>query len=72
MLQHPSGAWKGGRYVVAYPTGNSDFADGCARYRELLVDQSTFSPVTVEELLDAKVLPARTAAALRERLLLPS
>jgi hypothetical protein len=71
MLQHPSGTWKWGRYVVAHPAGNSDFADACARYRELLVDQSTFSSVTVEELLDAKVLPARTTAALRERLLLP-
>ena len=69
MLQHPSGAWKWGRYVVAHPAGNSDFADACARYRELLVDQSTFSSVTVEELLDAKVLPVPTAAALRERLL---
>jgi hypothetical protein len=72
MLQHPIGAWKWGRYVVAHPAGNSDFADACARYRELLVDQSTFSSVTVEELLDAKVLPVPTAAALRERLLLPS
>ena len=69
MLQHPSGSWKWGRYVVAHPTGNSDFADACARYRELLVDQSTFASVTVEDLLDAKVLPARTSAALRERLL---
>jgi hypothetical protein len=69
MLQHPSGLWRWGRYVVAHPAGNSDFADACARYRELLVDQSTFSSVTIEELLDAKVLPARTTAALRERLL---
>jgi hypothetical protein len=72
MLQHPSDSWKWGRYVVAHPAGNSDFADACARYRELLVDQSTFSSVAVEELLDAKVLPAPTGAALRERLLLPS
>jgi hypothetical protein len=69
MLQHPSRLWRWGRYVVAHPAGNSDFADACARYRELLVDQSTFSSVTIEELLDAKVLPARTTAALRERLL---
>jgi hypothetical protein len=69
MLQHPSRLWRWGRYVVAHPARNSDFADACARYRELLVDQSTFSSVTIEELLDAKVLPARTTAALRERLL---
>jgi hypothetical protein len=31
------------------------------------VDASTFSTATVEELLDAKVLPARTTAALRRR-----
>jgi hypothetical protein len=67
MLQHVSGKWSWGRYVVVYPAGNSDFADACARYRALLEDQSTFSSVTVEELLDANVLPARTAAALRER-----
>jgi hypothetical protein len=46
-----------------------DFADACAWYRDLLVDQSTFSSVTVEELLDANVLPAQTTAALRDRYL---
>ena len=70
MLQHPSGRWKWGRYVVVHPAGNSDFADGCARYRDLLVGRSTFSSVTVEELLDAGVIPAQTAAALRERYIL--
>ncbi len=67
MLQHASGTWKWGRYVVFHPAGNLDFAEACARYRDLLVDQSTFSSVTVEELLVAEVLPAQTAAALRER-----
>jgi PD-(D/E)XK nuclease superfamily protein len=67
MLQHPSRAWRWGRLVVVHPAGNSDFADGCARYQDLLVDQSTFSSVTVEELLDAGVLPARTTTALRKR-----
>ena len=43
MLQHESGAWGWGRFVVVHPAGNSDIADGCARYRDLLVDQSTFS-----------------------------
>jgi hypothetical protein len=63
MLQHPSGAWSWGRYVAAYPAGNSDFADAYARYRALLVDESTFASITLEELLAA--LPA--AAALRDR-----
>jgi PD-(D/E)XK nuclease superfamily protein len=69
MLQHPSRAWRWGRLVVVHPAGNTDFADACSRYRELLVDQSTFSSATVEDLLDANVLPARTATALRDRYL---
>jgi hypothetical protein len=67
MLQHVSGAWKWGRYVVVRSAGNSDFADACSRYRALLVDQSTFGCATVEELLDASVLPAHTATASRDR-----
>jgi hypothetical protein len=67
MLQHVSGNWSWGRYVVVHPAGNSDLAEACDRYRELLVDQSTFASVTIEELLDADVLPPQTAAALRER-----
>jgi hypothetical protein len=69
MLQHPSGAWTWGRYVVVRPVGNSDVADECARYRNLLRDEATFGDLTLEELLDARVLPARTAADLRERYL---
>jgi hypothetical protein len=56
-----------GRLVVVHPAGNTDFADACSRYRSLLVDQSTFSSMTLEELLDAGVLLASTTAALRER-----
>jgi hypothetical protein len=67
MLQHPSHTWRWGRFVVVHPAGNSDFADACARYRDLLVDRSTFSSVTVEQLLDTGVLPAGTTAALRDR-----
>ncbi len=69
MLQHPSRAWRWGRLVVVHPAGNSDFAEACARYRDLLVDLSTFSSVTIEELLGANVLPAQTTAALRDRYL---
>jgi hypothetical protein len=36
-------------------------------YRTLLVDESTFASVTVEELLAANVLPAHTATALCKR-----
>jgi hypothetical protein len=33
------------------------------------VDESTFSSVTIEKLLDAEVLPAKTTVALRDRYL---
>lgn len=69
MLQHASGTWTWGRYVVVYPAGNSAMAELCAAYRELLVDRSTFSSLTIEELLDADALPADTTRALRERYL---
>jgi hypothetical protein len=67
MLQHKSGTWSWGRYVVVHPAGNMDFAEACNRYRDLLAEQSSFSSMTVEELLEADVLPARTAKALRKR-----
>jgi hypothetical protein len=67
MLQHPSRAWRWGRLVVVHPAGNTDFADACSRYRELLVHEVTFGSTTVEELLDANVLPTQTTAALRDR-----
>ncbi len=69
MLQHPDGMWTWGRFVVVYPSGNDDFADACVRYRQLLVDPSTFSAVTIEELLAAGALPDATVAALRARYL---
>jgi hypothetical protein len=66
MLQHASGRWSWGRYVVVYPAGNSDFADACGRYADLLTDRSTFSSATMEQLLDAG-LPPKTATGLRDR-----
>jgi hypothetical protein len=69
MLQHPSRTWRWGRLVVVHPAGNLDVAEACGRYRALLVDQSTCASATVEELLDADVLPAQTTAAFRERYL---
>jgi len=70
MLRHPSGTWRWGRYVVVHPGGNSDFADACARYADLLADGFTFSSVSIEELLDARALPAKAATALRDRYIL--
>ena len=69
MLQHASNEWRWGRYVVVHPAGNSDYAEGCERYRGLLADDSTFSSLTLEKLLDAAVLPAHAIVALRERYL---
>jgi hypothetical protein len=67
MLQHVSGTWKWGRYVVVHPAGNTDFAEACARYRALLADDSTFSSITLEELLDGGALPPPMVAAFRDR-----
>jgi hypothetical protein len=67
MLQHESGTWGWGRYVVVHPAGNSDLAGLCARYQGLLADTSSFASLTLEELLDLGALPAQTTAALRER-----
>ena len=50
MLQHESGRWRSGRYVVVRPAGNSDVAGLCERYRSMLADDSTFVEVTLEEL----------------------
>jgi hypothetical protein len=67
MLQHASGTWSWGRYVVIHPAGNTDFTVACDRYRSLLADNATYASTTVEELLDADALPAHTTAALGER-----
>jgi PD-(D/E)XK nuclease superfamily protein len=67
MLQHASGAWTWGRYVVVHPAGNSDVVAACDRYRALLVDESTFSSVTLEKVLGTRALPASTVDALQDR-----
>jgi hypothetical protein len=67
MLQHPSRAWSWGHFAVVYPSQNSDVAELCARYREYLTDQSSFSTMTLEALLDAKALPGNATRALRRR-----
>ncbi|MGZ4300525.1 MAG: PGN_0703 family putative restriction endonuclease [Gaiellaceae bacterium] len=69
MLQHASGRWSWGRYVVVHPAGNSDVTDAVRRYRDLLVDESTFFTVTIEALLDGDLLPAKTTSALGDRYL---
>jgi hypothetical protein len=69
MLQHPSGSWTWGRYVVVHPAGNCDARDACARYRTMLADDATFTTMTLEQLLDTGILAAPTVTALRGRYL---
>ena len=69
MLQHASGTWTWGRYIVVHSAGNTDIADLIDRYRWFLADDATFGTLTLDALLDADVLPAGTSAALRERYL---
>jgi hypothetical protein len=69
MLQHHSGLWTWGSYVVVHPEGNTDIADATNEYREQLTDEATFMAATIEDLLSAKVLAPKTGAALRRRYL---
>ncbi|PKH38462.1 hypothetical protein SAMN05192575_1174 [Nocardioides alpinus] len=70
LLQHPSGEFADGRYVLAYPAGNTSFAALADTYTTVLNDQSTFQAVTVEELIEADVLhQPDTRAAFVERYL---
>jgi hypothetical protein len=69
MVQHESGVWTWGRYVVVHPAGNTDAVDAVARYRDILAEDATFATMTVEALLATRVLPAATTKALRERYL---
>ena len=69
MLQHESGAWTWARVVVIHPEGNTDHVEACAQYVDLLVDQSTYSSMTLERVLASGALPKRSNSALRERYL---
>ncbi len=69
MLQHESGGWTWGRYVVVYPAAHRDVATGCAQYRDMLHDDATFGSMTIEDLLDSDALPRKAVAALRDRYL---
>jgi hypothetical protein len=70
MLQHRSGVWQWGRFVVVHPAGNPAYADGCTRYADMLRDRSTYASMALEDLLAAGALPDTTAERLRERYLL--
>jgi len=69
MLQHKSGRWTWGRYVVVHPAGNTDAANAVARYRDLLTDDATYADMTFEALLATRALPPALTKALRTRYL---
>lgn len=52
MLQHPSRRWSWGRFVLIYPAGNVSFGQAAARYADQLADTTTFSAVTLEDVLE--------------------
>jgi len=71
MLQHASGQWSWGRFVLVYPRENPSFARVAAAYRRALRDSAeTFEARTMEELLAAPAaLAPSTRAAFAARYL---
>jgi hypothetical protein len=69
MLQHPSGEWEWTKFVLVHPSRNPSFARLSTQYQKILKNQATFGVSTVEELLDAGVLPAELTTKFRERYL---
>lgn len=70
MLQHPSGQWAWGRFVLVHPSGNTGFGRLADEYRTLLVDPSTFESRTIESLLDVDgALPSGVVDGFRDRYL---
>jgi hypothetical protein len=67
MLQHPNGEFAWGRFVLVHPAANLDHAGMAARYASVVADPSSFSAITIEELLRSDALPRRTVAAVRDR-----
>ncbi len=52
MLQSDSSRWATGRFVLVFPEENTEFAGLSTAYAEVLTD-STFEPITVQQLVDA-------------------
>ena len=69
MLQHESGEWTWGRYLVVHPATNPDMTDLVARYRGRLADDTTFATMTLEDLVASDALATRTARLVRDRYL---
>lgn len=69
MLQHPSENWSWARFVLVYPSENISFDETATRYRDMLLDRSTFQAITLEELLGGALVPEDAALALATRYL---
>ena len=69
MLQHESGEWSWGRYLVIHPAENPDMTDLVSRYREQLAEDSTFATMALERFAESDALPRRTARLVRDRYL---
>lgn len=67
MLQNRQENWTWGRLLLVYPEKNISFVSAAARYREVLKDGSTFDTRTVEQLIDAHVLPSELEKSFRQR-----
>lgn len=69
MPQHSSNEWVWAKFVLVYPSQNPSFGRVASEYQQLLLKQNTFGVSSIEDLLDAEVLPYRLTDAFRERYL---
>jgi len=69
MLQHPNRDYRWGRFVLVHPAGNVDYADMAARYAAAVGEPSSFSVLTVEDIVGSGLLPRPSVKELRDRYL---
>jgi hypothetical protein len=69
MLLHESKRWAWAGFALVHPVQNPSYASATGRYRQLLEAEVDIRVSTLEELLDADVLPDTFAADFSERYL---
>jgi hypothetical protein len=62
MLLHESKQWSWAGFALVHPAGNPSYANATTRYRELLDPGVSIRVITMEELLEADVLPGAVAS----------